>query len=368
MSVRKRGDKWIVDIDYEYPDGRRERVRKVSPVQTRRGAEAYERELRQALLSGTFGGKEVKENIVPTVAEFADEFQETYSRNNNKPSEVRNKESAMRVHIVPYFGTHRLNQIGERDIERFKAHLFETGLSSKSINNYLACLRRMFAVAKEWALIERVPEVKWLRCQAPTFDFFDFDEADALVDAAQNEWKTMILIALKTGLRQGELLELRRPDLSPDLEKIRVSRSYFRGQVTSTKSGKAREIPLCDTARDALRAHFESHRHELVFCTKSGEQLTAPQCRRPLYRTCKKAGLREVGWHVLRHTFASHLVMRGAPLKVVQELMGHGSMAMTLRYAHLSPQAKHAAIQLLNSNGTMTAHKNGEFCNSPFLQ
>jgi len=358
MSVRKRGQKWMVDIVYQFPDGRVERIRKVSPVQTRRGAEAYERELRQTLLSNNLEEKEVEEKrTVLTVAEFSEEFQEIYARNNNKPSEIRNKESIMRVHIIPYFGAQRLNEIKERDIERFKSHLLGDGLSHKTINNYLACLRRLFAVAEEWELIDRVPHIKWLRCPIPPFDFLDFDEAEALIAAEEDNWKAMIITALKTGLRQGELLELRRADVSPNLDMIRVSRSYFRGQVTSTKSGRAREIPLCDTVRMILAEQLASHRHELVFCEKRGGQLTAPQCRKPLVRACRKAGLREIGWHVLRHTFASHLAMKGAPLKVVQELMGHSSMTMTLRYSHLSPQARHSAVQLLNSNGTIAAQK-----------
>lgn len=367
MSVRKRGDKWMVDIDYEHPDGRRERVRKVSPVNTRRGAETYERDLRQAMLSGTYNGKEEENKQIVTLAEFTEEFMETYSRNNNKPSEIRNKESALRVHLVPYFGAQRLDQIGERDIERFKAQLLETGLSPKSINNYLACLRRLFAVAKEWGVIERVPDVKWLKVPPQSFDFLDFDEAKALINTAEDTWRGMIVVALKTGLRQGELLELRRSDISPNFRQLRVSRSNFRGQVTTTKNGKARDIPLCDHARHALQEQLASHKHELVFCEQNGEAINALDCRRPLYRACNTAGLREIGWHVLRHSFASHLVMLGAPLKVVQELMGHGSMTMTLRYAHLSPQAKHSAIQLLNASGTMTAQKSGESFNPPLF-
>lgn len=368
MSVRKRGERWIVDIDFEHPDGARERIRKVSPVQTKRGAEAYEREVRQALLSGTYNGKEEESKQVVTLTEFAKEFMETYSRNNNKPSEIRNKESALRVHIVPYFGAQRLDQIGERDIERYKAKLLQSGLSPKSINNYLACLRRLFAVAKEWGVIERVPDVKWLKVPPQSFDFLDFDETDAIIDGAEDKWRAMIVVALKTGLRQGELWELRRSDVVQNVGLLRVSRSNFRGQITATKSGKAREVPLCDTAREALIAQLASHKHELVFCEKDGTPINALHCRRPLYRACEAAGLREIGWHVLRHTFASHLVMRGAPLKVVQELLGHGSMAMTLRYSHLSPEAKQSAIHLLDSSGTMAAQKTGEFCNSPVFQ
>jgi integrase len=70
----------------------------------------------------------------------------------------------------------------------------------------------------------------------------------------------------------------------------------------------------------------------------------------PLWRGCEASGLNErIGWHVLRHTFASHLAMRGVALKVIQELLGHSDMKMTMRYAHLTPQIRHAAIELLDT-------------------
>ena len=73
----------------------------------------------------------------------------------------------------------------------------------------------------------------------------------------------------------------------------------------------------------------------------------------PIWRACKRAGLRPISWHVLRHTFASHLVMRGVPLKAVQELMGHATIEMTMRYAHLSPDVRRNAVQLLDHGKTM---------------
>lgn len=77
----------------------------------------------------------------------------------------------------------------------------------------------------------------------------------------------------------------------------------------------------------------------------------------PLAKICRKAGLRRVGWHVLRHSYASHLVMRGANLIEVKELLGHSSLSMTMRYAHLSPNARKAAVALLE--GALEGHYRG---------
>ena len=78
---------------------------------------------------------------------------------------------------------------------------------------------------------------------------------------------------------------------------------------------------------------------------------------KPLWRACRRAGLRRVGWHILRHTFASHLVMRGVPLKAVQELLGHTTIQMTMRYSHLAPEIGRQAVAVLEqpANGDAMA-------------
>ena len=210
-------------------------------------------------------------------------------------------------------------------------------------------------VAKKRGLIEAVPEIEWLRAPKPDFDFLDFDEADRLVRAADGEWRCMILVALRTGLRQGELLALRWEDV--DLKKglLRVRQSVTRGHVTEPKSGKGRDIPLSD---DALAA-FKAQRHlrgPLVFSARGWSDARKTECKHPLWRASKKAGLRRIGWHVLRHTFASHLAMRGVPLKAVQELLGHATMEMTMRYAHLSPNVPRDAVKALDSGVALTWH------------
>src|ERR1700687_4532296 len=106
----KSREAWVVDVQFEHADGRIERVRKASPVNTRRGAEQYERDLRLALGQGRYG-KEVIAREVPTLTEFVERFL-TYSENNNKPSTVSSKRHTLRNHVVPFFGAKRLDEIG----------------------------------------------------------------------------------------------------------------------------------------------------------------------------------------------------------------------------------------------------------------
>ncbi|MFQ5694052.1 MAG: site-specific integrase, partial [Nitrospinota bacterium] len=114
MSVRRRvyrdpatgreSTVWVVDVDFKCPDGRRRRIRKVSPVQTKRGAERYERDLRGSLLVEQSGRKEVARKESPRFSHFAEDFLETYAEANNKPSEVASKKSIFEKHLVPFFG------------------------------------------------------------------------------------------------------------------------------------------------------------------------------------------------------------------------------------------------------------------------
>jgi site-specific recombinase XerD len=94
-------------------------------------------------------------------------------------------------------------------------------------------------------------------------------------------------------------------------------------------------MPLGDDVKAVLKAHRHL-RGPLVFCEMDGKMLKVSMTRHPLWRACKRAGLRQITWHTLRHSFASHLVMRGATMTAVQELLGHSSIVMTMRYARSS--------------------------------
>ena len=346
MTARRMNNGWYVDFWHTSADGPRQRIRRRSPVQTKRGAEEYERQLRGSLMQPS----EAKKKEAPTLSVFSREFLENYAVTNNKPSEVRMKRSIFKHHLLPAFGRTRIDEIGVRHIERYKAAKLKSGLSPKTVNNHLTILRRCLVVAHDWALLEHVPRVKWLKVPKPDFDFLDFEEAVRLVAAADYEWPTMILTAVRTGLRQGELLALRWDDVDLQRSRLVVRRADWRGHIGPPKNGRTREVPLSPEAVAALGGHRHL-RGELVFCHSTGRAWTENELRRPLYRACKRAGIRRIGWHVLRHTFASHLVMRGVALKAVQELLGHATIEMTMRYAHLSPDVRNDAVRRLDQTG-----------------
>jgi site-specific recombinase XerD len=141
--------------------------------------------------------------------------------------------------------------------------------------------------------------------------------------------------------------------------RLRVLRSRVRGIEGAPKSGKAREVPLSPEAAAALRAH-KHLRGPYVFCQEDGEPMTADMMRRPLEHACARAGLRNVSWHDLRHSFAGHLVMRGVPLRAIRELLGHSTIEMTMRYSHLSPDVRTEAVRLLDGQGSSKAVSTGQ--------
>ncbi|MEO5927525.1 MAG: tyrosine-type recombinase/integrase [Patescibacteria group bacterium] len=341
MSVRRRKDgRWRVDISV-LQNGARERIKKAAP--TREAALKLERELRAQLDRG-----EAVLQRAPLFSEWAREFIEVYAETNNKFSEQTAKRQILRDHLDPFFGELRLDKIGVAEIERFKRdQLVEKKASAKSVNNRLTVLRRMFVVAHEWGKLGSVPRVRWLKLPPRTFRFLSFEETNSLLDAAAPEWRTMILAALRTGLRIGELLALTWSDVDLVAGRLVVRRTVWRGREGTPKGGRARELPLSREARGALELLPSRERGSYVF-GRGAPRLTSGEVKWPLWTACTKAGIARCGWHVLRHTFASHLVMKGVVLKAVQELLGHATMEMTMRYAHLSPDVRSDAVERLD--------------------
>ena len=347
MTTRKLNGKWYADFRFQHADGTVERIRKRSPIQSKAGAEEFERRLRTAMLAPTHTTKEV-----PTFASYADDFMNTYVLANNKPSERSMKASILKHHLLPTFGGLRLDAIKMHPIETFKANLLAKGLSRKRVNNILACLGKMLRYAHEIEILEVVPRVKLLKIPPQKFDFLTFEELPRLLDAMKDdpERTALLLLGSEAGLRQGEMIALEWGDLDLVTGTMTVQRSSWRGQIGTPKSGRERKVPLTTRLRAALRAHRHL-KSELVFCHADGSPFTQSAIEAALRFACKRSGLRPIGSHVLRHTFCSHLAMRGAAPKAIQELAGHSTLSMTLRYMHLAPSALREAIGLLDHFG-----------------
>jgi integrase len=351
VKVRRRKGRsgFQVDIRGMLPDGTRYRERVKPPVTTASAALRWGQQREAAILQE--GGRTPEPpKETPTLADFEERFM-TYSKTNNKPSTVYAKEWMLRVHLVPFFGRMRLDAIGPAEIESYKATKLDEGKDKKSINNHLAALRKLLNLAVEWEVSPKAPKVRAFRLHVNSIaedEFLTFEEAGRFLAASPPEWKAFLVTAMKTGLRAGELLALKWEDLDLVAGKLVVRRTLWHDQEGLPKGGRQRAVPLSTGAAATLKAHRHL-RGPYVFCDEQGGRLTHSVIKDVVPSACKRAGLaKRITTHGLRHTFASHLVMRGASLKAVQELLGHESIEMTLRYAHLTPDVKREAVQLLD--------------------
>lgn len=180
------------------------------------------------------------------------------------------------------------------------------------------------------------------------YDFFSRDELDALVQAAASEQDAAIYItAAMTGLRRGELVALRWRDVDFAGEAIRVRGNLSHGELVTPKSGKVRTVPMVPEvarrlARLGQRELFTGDR-DPVFVGQAGKHIDASALRRRYAAALRRAGLRPLPFHSLRHYFGSMAVNR-ASLVQVQAWMGHSHIQTTARYLHAKSQAGDAAL------------------------
>jgi integrase len=168
------------------------------------------------------------------------------------------------------------------------------------------------------------------------------------VQCARRDGDVAYLITLlggEAGLRCGEMMALQWDDVDLGKRQVCVARSEWKGHVTAPKGGRLRRVPLTGRLATALRGarHLRGLR---VLCDGDGKPLTQKMVQVIVRRVARQAKVKP-GVHILRHTFCSHLAMRGAPARAIQELAGHEDLRTTERYMHLSPAAVDSAIRLL---------------------
>jgi integrase len=257
------------------------------------------------------------------------------------------------------FGAKRLSEINFKCLETYKNRCKATPLKSggprseASVNYEMATFSHILGKAVDWDLLERSPFEKKGRKLRFKVDnartrYLSGEELEALMKACDDlrghapHLKAIIQTALLTGMRRGELLGLRWED-------IRDGFIYLKG--SDTKSARARQIPVKEELAEILREvrRVNGLKSEYVFCNEEGRRFQ--DVRSSFAKVLRRAKIRDFTFHDLRHTFASYLVMQGASIAAVSQLLGHASLKMTMRYAHLSPGHIRGTMDILDMPG-----------------
>ena len=251
----------------------------------------------------------------------------------------KDDKSMIRKHLRPFFGRMRLSDVGVATIDRFTSVKQAHGLSNKTINNALTLFGTMLRLAVDLGWLRQLPRIDKLKVGETAFHYLRTrEDIQALVGAAREEAEGVFELyasALFTGMRFGELAGLHWSDVDLVRRLITVQRSYDK----PTKSSKVRHVPILDPLLPILRDWRLRNPLRLVFPNQYGNMhAPSPRVTGEIFKRCLKlAGLEDMPFHSTRHTFASHWVMNGGDIFRLQRVLGHASIQMTQRYAHLAP-------------------------------
>lgn len=230
-------------------------------------------------------------------------------------------------------------------------------LKPASVNKYVGVLKHMLTKAVDWDMLsedkaKRVQRVKIIPENNRRLRYLSFDECDSLLKKCDNHLKPIVIFALNTGCRRGEILGLTWD---------RVDLQHGVILLDDTKSGKRREIPINATVRAALKGIVRRLDSPFVFVNPETATERPPVkeggpkrpaigrylgVKKSFATACRKAKITDFHFHDLRHTFASQLVMNGVDIVTVSKLLGHANLTMTLRYAHLAPDHLKSAVDV----------------------
>lgn len=331
MGVYKRGDSYYIDY---YVHGRRKRE-KIGL--NKNLAETVLRKRKVEIAENRF--LDIKKEEKLKFEDFTSEYIEIHLKPNNRSWETAALPNIKR--LKAFFLGKYLHEITPLMVEKFKIERRKE-VGPATTNRALTWLKAMFNKAIAWGKFEGVNPVKgvkFFRENNERLRYLEKEEIIKVLSHCHDHLKPIVVVALNTGMRRGEILGLKWHDIDFRRDIIYLFR---------TKNDERREIPMNETVKTALikvRKHPES---PYVFCDKNGRPFY--NVRKSFSTALKKAGIVNFHFHDLRHTFASHLVMSGVDLNTVRELLGHKSLDMTLRYAHLSPDHKRRAVDILKNH------------------
>lgn len=278
-----------------------------------------------------------------------------------KPSTLSAYRSVLERHLLPYFGTMKLDRITPALVQRFVAEKIAERSARgrpyqpKTVKNSIRVLSKIFNTAIDWQMLVRSPvaRLRLPRVERKEMDFLRPTEVRLLLDAAASidpELHAVLLLAVLSGMRQGELFALQWGDIDWVRVSIQVRRAFSRGQLLSPKTATSvREVRVGQAVLTTLREHQArcDGRSEFLFSTRTGAPLDRSNLvKRGFEPALRLAGLRRIRFHDLRHTYASLMINEGANLKFVSRQLGHSSIQITLdRYSHLIPERHDDAIE-----------------------
>ena len=293
-----------------------------------------------------------------TVAEVGEELIRAKRAAGRKATTIEGYDYWLRVHIAPSFGARDVAKITRDDVRLFLTELEDKGLAPKSRANALGVLHSLidFALDEGWATGEN-PVKRVAKPRTPEADgdihFLAPEEVEAVIravpaDALGRVEAVMYLTAAMTGMRQGELLALRWRDVDWTAGRIRVRRNFVRGEFGTPKSRRsARAIPMATRVAGELDRLFRDSAtqgdDDLVFAhPATGNPIDRSRLLKRFKAALRRAGVRPVRFHDLRHTFGTRMAAQGVPMRTLQEWMGHRDFATTLIYSDYAPSANEA--------------------------
>lgn len=337
VRLRQRGPKGVWHARYMAPEGRLETSLKVTNIKV---AMRKAREISDLLERGEYTTIETRrDHRGLTFAAFLEEFRTSHSAWSENT--WRGNESLLGK-LASEFGPLPLAAISAREIETYLARRREQDdISTATTNRYLAALKTMFKMAVRWGYLGANPAeaVKILKETSEIPAALTEDQLERLLAEMPDYARVIATFASDTGLRRSEMQKLQWPDIRFDERMIRVRGS-------SAKNDEFRVIPMTERVYALLQELSNQNQREKIRRT---QVLPWQDIKKALHSAGVRAGLGHVHIHMLRHTFATRLRDKGAPLDRIKELLGHKSMQMVLRYAKARPEQLKEAIQMLNS-------------------
>jgi integrase len=329
MALYRRGRVWYAD----FYDQQGKRVQESTGTANRRQAETF-----LALrISEVKRGVYVKP-VVVSLKEFGERFLD-YAKTHKRSWR---RDEQMLGHLERHFGNVNLGDIQALRVEEYQQKRIKE-VCPATVNRELALLKHMFNVAERWGMRQGTNPVRLVRFLPENnlrFQTLSPEEERKLLVAAPPYLRELVLFAINTGLRCGDIFHLQWQEV--DLEQKRLN-------IIMKKTRHTLEVPLNDTAAEIVEArHAVKHGPYVFYNSGTGDRFH--DVKLGLKGALTRAGLSGVTWHTFRHTFASRLTRSGADLVTVKELLGHSSVVVTMRYAHSNDETKRRAISKLSSS------------------